>query len=135
MNLQNPFSIKTTGFFVTTTTLHIRFWNSYSAKVKMKSQKFISSPIICNIFPILTCTLYDAILKRGTYACSTLRTIRKVIPNDVKSPPHRLLRGDHIILQDDNLSNLTTCVWQDTKLVCYIPSITCYVKIQIINTK
>ena len=61
------------------------------------------------------------ILYIGIYVCGTLRQGRCFLPDQIKSPG-KLLRGNHIIFQDQDLTNLTTCVWQDTHQVgLYIP--------------
>ena len=48
----------------------------------------------------------------GIYACGTLRQGRRFVQDQLKSPG-TLLRGNHIMVQDQDLTNLTTCVWQD----------------------
>ena len=42
---------------------------------------------------------------------------KKFLPNQVKKPPARMIRVQHIMFQDEKLSNLTCCMWCDIKVV------------------
>ena len=53
----------------------------------------------------------------GIYSCGTVKGNKKFLPNQVKKPPARVIRGQHIMFQDEKLSNLICCIWYDVKVV------------------
>ena len=63
--------------------------------------------------------LFQRLLDDGIYATGTVRTNRKMFPQDLKSTAQRGLpsRGDIVFRQD---SNMVATVWQDTKPVAML---------------
>ena len=53
----------------------------------------------------------------GIYSCGTVKGNKMFLPNLIKKPPSKMIRGQHYMFKDQRLSNLTSCVWCDVKVV------------------
>lgn len=63
--------------------------------------------------------LFKYLLTKQIYCTGTVRCQRKFLEPNIKNM-RTLERGHHKMVQDADLSNLTFCVWSDTKLVRFL---------------
>lgn len=70
------------------------------------------------------------LLSKNTYACGTIQSNRKYVPESLKEMKKAGQRGEIIMFQDKKQPNLTICGWRDTKVVKFAstqanPNLTC----------
>lgn len=63
------------------------------------------------------------LLKHGILSCGTIRANRKHLPKEFKEIPKKKPRGWSSVYQDKKEPNLTCCIWQDTKIVRFLSTV------------
>ena len=91
--------------------------NNYNLSFSLHSYHHVCDD---NFFSSIT--LFLDLLRKGIYACGTLRQNRKGFPADLKQYTKRGLseRGDFETRQASEKKNLTVAVWQDNKPVTVV---------------
>ena len=83
--------------------------------------------------PLLLVHLYE----KGLYGCGTIRIHRKGFPDELK--PYVKCgfseRGESMVLQSQQYTNLTACVWQDTKPVTVVATNSQSVPLRFVHRK